>query len=129
MRYSLGDDAELSSSFRHYRADSNEMMFDPCAQHAIEPGKSFAQLDCSPFRHFAQADSLFEIAAASGDGPLVNGDFLAFEQGGRCRDNAGIRSRYEMNCMRQFEPRKAVRPVFADCGAGEGDVLAHRCSG
>ncbi|WP_423382148.1 hypothetical protein [Burkholderia sp. LMG 32019] len=105
------------------------MMLHPRAQHAIERGKSIAQSNRLPFRHFPEHDFLLENITTAGNGPTVNRGRFTFEHGSRCRDNARIQSRNEMNRMRERETGKEVRPVFTDGLAGSRGNLAHDCSG
>ncbi|KWC83852.1 hypothetical protein WL57_19600 [Burkholderia cepacia] len=105
------------------------MMFHPRAQHAIERGKSIAQSNRLPFRHFPENDLLLENVTTAGDGPSVDRGGFAFKYGSRCRHDAGIQSRNEMNRMRERETGKEVRPVFTDGLAGSSGILAHVCSG
>ncbi|ABB12841.1 hypothetical protein Bcep18194_B2730 [Burkholderia lata] len=105
------------------------MMLHPRAQYAIDRGQSFAQSNCSPFRHFPENDFLLENVTTAGDGPTINRGRFIFEHSSRSRHDARIPSRNEMNRMRQRETRKELRPVFTDCRAGSGGNLAHGCSG
>lgn len=105
------------------------MMFDPRAQHAIERSQLRAQPNRLSFRHFAENDFLLENVAAAGDGPTVHCGCFTFEHGSGSRDNAEVRSRNEMNRMREREAGKEVRPVRAGCWGGGRGILAHGCSG